>query len=59
MRELTVNEVQNVNGGILPILAAAYAIATGTAVRSLGGYVIQRAFALYAVYSAAEYYGKP
>lgn len=37
MRELINNEVQEVHGGLLPLLAAAYSIATGTAVRSLGG----------------------
>ena len=57
MRELNVNEIKEVSGGILPILAAAYSIATGTAVRSLGGYLLNRAATVYAVYSAAEAYG--
>lgn len=57
MRELNLQEVEQVNGGILPLAAAAYSLATGTAVRSVGGYVLNRAASVYAVYSAAEYYG--
>lgn len=57
MRELTMQEVESVNGGLLPLAAAVYSLATGTAVRSVGGYVLNRAATLYAIYSAAEYYG--
>jgi hypothetical protein len=57
IRELSISEVEEVNGGVLPLLAAAYSIATSTAVRSLGGYVLNRAATIYAVYSAAEHYG--
>lgn len=58
MRELINNEVQEVHGGLLPLLAAAYSIATGTAVRSLGGYILNRAATTYSIYSAAEYYSQ-
>jgi hypothetical protein len=57
MRELNVNEIEQVSGGFLPLLAAVYSIATGTAVRSFGGYVLNRAATTYAIYSAAESYG--
>jgi hypothetical protein len=58
MRELRDNEIQEVHGGLLPLLAAAYSIATGTAVRSLGGYILNRAATTYSIYSAAEHYGQ-
>jgi hypothetical protein len=57
MRELNVNEINEVNGGVLPLLAAVYSIATSTAVRSLGGYLLNRAAMGYSIYSAAEHYG--
>ena len=58
MRKLNVNEIQEVQGGLLPFLAAAYSLATGTAVRSLGGYILNRAATVYSVYGAAEYCGQ-
>ena len=56
MRELTLNEMEEVYGGPLPILAAMYSLSTATAVRSLAGFVLNRGFSIYAVYSAAEAY---
>lgn len=57
IRELTENEIDSVHGGVLPVLTAAYSLASGTAVRSVGGYIINRAASAYAIYSAAQYYG--
>lgn len=57
IRELSPKEVESVSGGVLPALAAVYSVATGTAVRSFGGYVLNRAAGIYAVYSASSYYG--
>ena len=57
IRELTVNEVEDVSGSLGPLLAAAYALGTNTAVRSFGSYALSRAFSAYAVYSAARHYG--
>ena len=54
MRELTIKELQEVNGGLLPLLALGYSIVTGTAVRSAAGYVASRAATIYATYTAAE-----
>jgi hypothetical protein len=50
-------ELQQVQGGLLPFLAAAYSIATSYAVRSFGGYVLNRSSIIYGVYSAAKHYG--
>jgi multisubunit Na+/H+ antiporter MnhB subunit len=57
MRELNKSEIKQVSGGYLPLIAAAYSIATGTAVRSFTGYVLNRAATTYAIYSAASHYG--
>lgn len=57
IRELTLSEVEDVNGGVGPALAAAYAIVSSTAVRSAAGYVASRVASTYAVFSAASHYG--
>jgi hypothetical protein len=57
LEPLQEQELQHVQGGLLPFLAAAYSIATGYAVRSFGGYVLSRSSIIYGVYSAAKHYG--
>ena len=55
MRELNEHEMQSVNGGILPVLAAIGSFAGHMGVRSVGKYVFTRAMTTYAVYSAAKF----
>lgn len=57
LEPLTEGELRHVHGGILPFLAAAYSVATSYAVRSFGGYVLNRASIIYGVFSAAKHYG--
>ena len=57
MRELTQEEMQTANGGVLPILAALGSFAAHAGVRSVGGYVFTRAMTTYGVYSAAASFG--
>ena len=54
IRELTVNEMEEVSGGVLPL--AAVSVAQMTAARSAATYVVSRGMAVYAVYSAASAY---
>ena len=54
MRELTKEELAEVNGGVLPILAAIGSFVGHGAVRTVGKYYFTRAMSTYAVYSAAE-----
>jgi|GEM_PF-1127705 len=55
MRELSLEEMKQVNGGILPILAAVGSFAGHMGVRSVGKYLFTRAMTSYAVYEAAKF----
>jgi lactobin A/cerein 7B family class IIb bacteriocin len=57
LEPLQEQELQQVQGGLLPFIAAAYSVATGYAVRSFAGYVAHRATTIYGVFSAAKHYG--
>lgn len=54
-RALNSEEMRLVNGGILPVIAAAGSFVGHAAVRSVGRYLFTRAMTTYSVYSAAEY----
>jgi lactobin A/cerein 7B family class IIb bacteriocin len=56
IRELTINEMEEVSGGVLPLVAAAVSVAQMTAARTAATYVVSRGMAVYAVYSAASAY---
>lgn len=53
IKELSQQEMEAVNGGVLPILAAIGSFAAHAGVRSVGGYIFSRAMTTYGVYSAA------
>lgn len=55
-RELSQNEIDQVSGGIGPLIAAIVSVAMSTTARGLAGAFISRGAAIYAVYSAASYY---
>ncbi|WP_293749601.1 class IIb bacteriocin, lactobin A/cerein 7B family [uncultured Paraglaciecola sp.] len=57
MRELNLSEIKEVNGGVVPLIGVAVAIAGHAAARTLGAWVISRVGTIVAVYSAAEAYG--
>ena len=54
-RELTADEIDQVSGGILPIVAVVLSIATHHAVRTVGQYFISRALTIYTTYEAAKF----
>jgi len=54
IRELSSDELKQVNGGIIPVVAAIGSFFTHHAVRSVGQYYLGRALTSYAVYSAAD-----
>lgn len=54
-RELTADEIDQVSGGILPVIAVVLSIATHHAVRTVGQYFITRALTIYATYEGAKY----
>jgi len=56
IREPSKEEMQNVNGGVLPIVAALASFATHHALRSVGQYYLFRALTAYAVYGGAAYF---
>ena len=58
MRELNVNEIEQVNGGIIiPVLSAVAAIASHAMVRTFAVYVISRVGTITAGYGLAEAFG--
>ncbi len=57
IRELSPVELEQVSGGILPIVFAVVSLASHTAVRGIGWALVQRAASIYTIYAAAAYYG--
>ena len=57
IRELSEDEIGEVNGGILPVLAAIGSFVGHASVRTVGRYYFTRAMTTYAVYSAADSVG--
>ncbi len=55
MRTLNTEEIEQVSGGIAPIIAAVASFATHHAVRSVGQYYLSRGLSGYAIYSAGEW----
>ena len=59
MRELNVNEIEQVNGGIVPIVGFVAAMGGHMMARSMAGYVISRVSTVTAAYGLAEYFKNP
>ena len=57
MRELNVNEIEQVSGGIVPVIGAVAAIASHAMARSFASYVVSRVGTITAGYGLAEYFG--
>lgn len=58
MRELTSQEIEEVNGGAIPVIVGLVAAAASHAgARSLASYAITRIGSMGAMYSAAQYFG--
>ncbi len=55
IRELTMGEMQQVNGGILPIIGAVASFAGHMGVRSVGKYIVTRTWTVASVYGVAEF----
>lgn len=55
MRALDEQEIEQVSGGIAPLIAAVASFATHHAVRSAGQYYLSRGLSAYAVYSAVKW----
>ncbi|AAZ26713.1 hypothetical protein [Colwellia psychrerythraea] len=55
MRELNVNEIKEVNGGIVHLLGFALAFAGSAGARTLGGYLLRRASLGLATYGLVEH----
>ena len=58
MRELNVNEIKEVNGGVVPLISLGAAIAGHFMARSLGSWVVSRVGTITAVYGTAKYFRK-
>ena len=56
LRELTDEEVSQVSGGLLPVLAEVGSFATHHAVRSIGQYYLSRALTSYSIYNRAVWW---
>ena len=55
MRELTQNEIEQVDGGILPLIAWGLAVGGKVVATNLAGWAIGSAALIVATYQAAEY----
>ena len=55
MRTLSEEEVEQVSGGVLPILAAIASFAGHAGVRTVARYYVSRASSAYATYEAAKW----
>ena len=58
MRELNVNEIEQVNGGLLPLLGFGLAVVSHAGARTVVGYFLTRASSLLAGYELAKYFSK-
>lgn len=56
MRDLNEKEIDEVSGGIAPLVAAVASFATHHAVRSVGQYALSRGLSAYGVYSASKWW---
>ena len=54
-RELTADEIDQVSGGILPVIAVVLSFATHHAVRTVGQYFISRTLTIIATYETAKF----
>ncbi|MBQ13928.1 MAG: hypothetical protein QGG67_17715 [Gammaproteobacteria bacterium] len=56
MRELNSKEVKEVSGGVLPVIGLAITVAESFGVRTLGGYLLNRAAYVVGTIAAGEYF---
>jgi hypothetical protein len=58
MRELSSKEVKEVSGGVLPVVGLAITVAESFGVRSLGGYILNRAAYVIGTITAGDYFSE-
>ena len=54
-RDLTADEIDQVSGGVLPVIVVVLSFATHHAVRTVGQYFVSRALTIYATYEGAKF----
>lgn len=55
MQELTKNEIEQVNGGIIPVIGFAAAVASHTMARTMGSWVVSRVGMIAGAYGFTEW----
>lgn len=58
MQELTKNEIEQVNGGIIPVVGAVAAVASHAMARTAASWVVSRVGTICAAYGLAEWANK-